>query len=51
MLPHAIAETIGGETTIVDLSTGCYFNLGGSAVEVWESIASEQPLSSIVSSS
>ena len=45
--PHVIAETIGGETIIVHLSTGCYFNLGGTAVEVWEGIADEQPTSSI----
>jgi hypothetical protein len=41
--PHVIAETIGGETIIVHLSTGCYFNLGGTAVEVWEGIAAGQP--------
>ena len=45
--PHVIAETIGGETIIVHLSTGCYFNLGGTAVEIWEGIADEQPTSSI----
>jgi len=37
--PHVIAETIGGETIIVHLSTGCYFNLGGPAVDIWEGIA------------
>ena len=46
--PHVIAETIGGETIIVHLSTGCYFNLGGTAVEIWDGIAAEQPTSSIV---
>jgi hypothetical protein len=45
--PYVIAETIGGETIIVHLSTGCYFNLGGTAVEIWEGIADEQPTSSI----
>ncbi len=45
--PHVIAETIGGETIIVHLSTGCYFNLGGTAVEVWEGIAAEQPVAAI----
>jgi coenzyme PQQ synthesis protein D (PqqD) len=45
--PHVIAETIGGETIIVHLSTGCYFNLGGTAVEIWEGIADERPTSSI----
>jgi len=37
--PHVIAETIGGETIIVHLSTGCYFNLGGSAVDIWDGVA------------
>jgi hypothetical protein len=45
--PHVIAETIGGETIIVHLSTGCYYNLGGSAVDIWERIAAEQPLATI----
>jgi Coenzyme PQQ synthesis protein D (PqqD) len=45
--PHVIAETIGGETIIVHLSTGCYFNLGGTAVDIWEGIAAERPLGSI----
>jgi hypothetical protein len=40
--PHVIAETIGGETIIVHLSTGCYFNLGGPAVDIWEGIAAGQ---------
>jgi hypothetical protein len=46
--PHVIAETIGGETIIVHLSTGCYFNLGGTAVEIWDGIAAEQPTALIV---
>jgi Coenzyme PQQ synthesis protein D (PqqD) len=45
--PHVIAETIGGETIIVHLSTGCYFNLGGTAVDVWEGIDAERPVASI----
>lgn len=45
--PHVIAETIGGETIIVHLSTGCYFNLGGSAVDVWEAVAAGRPRSAI----
>jgi hypothetical protein len=45
--PQVIAETIGGETIIVHLSTGCYFNLGGTAVEIWEGIAAGQPPASI----
>jgi hypothetical protein len=45
--PHVIAETIGGETIIVHLSTGCYFNLGGSAVDVWEGVAAGRAHSAI----
>jgi hypothetical protein len=45
--PHVIAETIGGETIIVHLSTGCYFNLGGAGPEVWEGIAAERPENAI----
>jgi coenzyme PQQ synthesis protein D (PqqD) len=41
--PHVIAETIGGETIIVHLSTGCYFNLGGTAVDIWEAVAAGNP--------
>jgi hypothetical protein len=41
--PHVIAETIGGETIIVHLSTGCYYNLGGTAVDIWEAIAAGNP--------
>jgi Coenzyme PQQ synthesis protein D (PqqD) len=41
--PHVIAETIGGETIIVHLSTGCYFNLGGPAVDIWEAVAAGAP--------
>ncbi len=46
--PQVIAETIEGETIVVHLSTGCYFNLEGSAVEVWEGIADTLELPVIV---
>ena len=45
--PHVIAETIGGETIIVHLSTGCYFSLGGSAVVIWEELAAGKPVSEV----
>src|SRR5690242_10376680 len=45
--PHVIAETIGGETIIVHLSTGCYFSLGGSAVVIWEELAAGMPVSEV----
>jgi hypothetical protein len=46
--PQVIAETVGGETIIVNLATGHYFNLQGTAVEVWESIERVEPVSSMV---
>ncbi|MDX6412774.1 MAG: hypothetical protein QOH23_184 [Gaiellaceae bacterium] len=45
--PHVIAETIGGETIIVHLSTGCYFNLGGPAVDIWEGVAAGEASAAI----
>ena len=36
--PHVIAETVGGETTIVNLGTGHYFSLQGSGVDVWDAL-------------
>lgn len=46
--PHVIAETVGGETIIVDLSSGHYFNLQGSAVDVWDALERHQPVSAVV---
>jgi Coenzyme PQQ synthesis protein D (PqqD) len=36
--PHVISETVGGETIIVNLASGHYFSLHGSAVDVWQGI-------------
>lgn len=36
--PHVISETLDGETIIVNLSSGHYFNLQGTAVEVWDAV-------------
>jgi hypothetical protein len=36
--PHVISETVGGETIIVNLASGHYFSLQGTAVEVWHGI-------------
>jgi Coenzyme PQQ synthesis protein D (PqqD) len=36
--PHVISETVGGETIIVNLASGHYFNLQGTAVEVWQGL-------------
>jgi coenzyme PQQ synthesis protein D (PqqD) len=46
--PQVISETVGGETIIVNLATGHYFNLQGSAVEIWEGLARSEPVESIV---
>jgi hypothetical protein len=34
-----IHETIEGETIIIDLSSGTYFSLQGSAPEIWQALA------------
>lgn len=36
--PHVIAETVGGETTIVNLGTGHYFSLQGSGADIWAAL-------------
>ena len=46
--PQVISETVGGETIIVNLATGHYFNLQGTAVDVWEGIMQEEPAEAIV---
>lgn len=40
--PHVIAETMAGETIIVHLSTGCYFNLAGAGAEIWDSVTANE---------
>ena len=46
--PQVIAETVGEETIIVNLATGHYFNLQGTAVDVWEAVARQEPVPTIV---
>jgi Coenzyme PQQ synthesis protein D (PqqD) len=46
--PQVMAETIGGETIIVNLATGHYFNLQGSGVEIWEGIAQGESVPAVV---
>jgi len=43
-----ISETVGGETIIVNLASGHYFNLQGTAVEVWDGVAREEATDAIV---
>ena len=37
--PQVIHETIDGETIIIDLTTGIYFSLQGTAPAIWNGIA------------
>jgi Coenzyme PQQ synthesis protein D (PqqD) len=46
--PQVISETVGGETIIVDLGSGHYFNLQGTAVDVWSGLERQEPVSAIV---
>jgi hypothetical protein len=46
--PQVIAETIAGETMIVNLATGHYFSLQGSGVDIWAEIEHERTFSNIV---
>lgn len=45
--PQVISETVGGETIIVNLATGHYFNLQGTAVEIWDGVVREEPAQAI----
>jgi len=46
--PQVISETVGGETIIVNLASGHYFNLQGTAVDVWAGIAQAESTEQIV---
>lgn len=46
--PNVISETVGGETIIVNLASGHYFSLQGSAVEVWQGIERGEAAETIV---
>jgi hypothetical protein len=46
--PQVISETVGGETIIVNLATGHYFNLQGTAVDVWNGLVQDEPTEAIV---
>jgi hypothetical protein len=46
--PQVISETVGGETIIVNLASGHYFNLQGTAVDVWDGVVREEPTEAIV---
>ena len=46
--PQVISETVGGETIIVNLASGHYFSLQGSAVDVWQGIERGESAEAIV---
>lgn len=46
--PHVISETVGGETIVVNLTSGHYFSLEGTAVDVWQGLERGDAVESIV---
>lgn len=46
--PQVIAETVGGETIVVNLGSGHYFSLRGTAVDVWEGLTRREPVTAVV---
>jgi hypothetical protein len=46
--PQVISETVGGETIIVNLASGHYFSLQGTAVDVWEGVERGESAETIV---
>jgi hypothetical protein len=46
--PQVISETVGGETIIVNLASGHYFSLQGTAVDVWKGLERGDQAESIV---
>lgn len=36
--PRMVHETVDGEVIVIDLATGAYYSLPGSASEIWQSI-------------
>lgn len=46
--PQVISETVGGETIIVNLASGHYFNLQGTAVDVWDGIVRGESADTVV---
>jgi hypothetical protein len=44
---HVVHEPIDGETLAVQLATGAYYSLRGTAHEAWEQLAAGQPLETV----
>lgn len=49
MSPQVMHETVDGETIIIDLSSGTYFSLRGSAPAIWAALAQGAGPAEIVS--
>ena len=46
--PDAIHETVDGETIVIDLATGTYYSLRGSAPEIWSALTGGATVESAV---
>jgi hypothetical protein len=44
---HVVHEAIDGETLVVQLATGAYYSLRGTAHEAWEMLAARQPIDTV----
>jgi hypothetical protein len=47
--PNVVAETVDGETTIVDLEKGVYYALNGSGSLIWDEVISGAPQAEVAS--
>jgi coenzyme PQQ synthesis protein D (PqqD) len=47
--PNVVAETVDGETTIVDLEKGIYYALNGSGSVIWDEVTSGAPQAEVTS--
>jgi hypothetical protein len=45
---RVVHETIDGETIIIQLETGTYYSLGGSAADIWELVAKGLSIDEVV---
>lgn len=46
--PQVISETVGGETIVVNLASGHYFSLQGTAVDVWQGLERGEALEEVI---
>ncbi len=45
--PQVIAETVGEETIVVNLNTGHYFSLRGTAVDIWYGLTQRESVDAV----